>query len=29
MADGKYTNDELNEMYACGVLTMEMLRQAI
>jgi hypothetical protein len=29
MADGKYTNEEFNEMYAAGVLTIEMLIKTI
>jgi hypothetical protein len=29
MAEGKYTLIELYEMYAAGVLTIEMLRQTI
>jgi hypothetical protein len=29
MAEGTYTNEELNQMYASGVLTMEMLLTTI
>jgi len=29
MTEGKYTNEEFNQMYAAGVLTIEMLIKTI